>query len=231
MKDERAYLMEAEESEEARKILFKKLQNLRQQIKKLLDENESLPEDERLEIQEFNIDHATISQKENEAKNERDQQDKKMMEYIDAQTAMNRWIVEKCWNPLAVKGIKIRGMFLNIFVENYPLLPFKNQKYFQSIKLIRAIENSVARNDAFFAWRPIPTIELEKILAREPTMFELDSSEVSQYTSLITSLMGTSSHRFLDISPLHYQQLDVVTFHQMNLEKILIEVRNSLNFN
>lgn len=224
MKDERAYQMEAEESEEARKILFRKLQSLRQEIKKLLDENESLPEDERLEIQEFNIDLATTSQKEEEAKNERDQQDKKMMEYIEAQTSMNRWIVEKCWKPLAVKGTKVRGMFLDIFVENYPLLPVKSEKNFHSVKLIRAIENSVARNDAFLAWRPIPTIELEKILVKEPTMFELDSSDTNQYAKNVTALMGSSSHKYLEISPLHYQQLDVVTFHQMNLEKILIEV-------
>jgi hypothetical protein len=224
MKDERAYQMEADESEEARKILFKKLQNLRQQIKKLLDENESLPEDERLEIQEFNIDLVTTSEKEEEAKKERDQQDKKMMEYIGAQTAMNRWIVEKCWNPLAVKGIKVRGMFLDMFVENYPLLPVNNQKEVQRVKIFRAIENSVARNDAFMPWRPIHTIELEKILTKEPTMFELDSNDTNQYGKIVTPLMGTSSHKYLEISPLHYQQLDVVTYHQMNIEKILIEV-------
>jgi hypothetical protein len=55
-------------------------------------------------------------------------------------------------------------------------------------------------------------------------MFELDTKDKSQFDKIITSLIGSSSYRTFDISPLHYQQIDVVTFHQMKLEKVLIEV-------
>jgi hypothetical protein len=66
--------------------------------------------------------------------------------------------------------------------------------------------------------------ELERIFVKEPSMFELDTGDVNQFKELTTSLMGSSCFRFLETSPLHYQQLDVVTFHQMKIEKILVEV-------
>jgi hypothetical protein len=55
-------------------------------------------------------------------------------------------------------------------------------------------------------------------------MFELDVKDMMQFPKLTTSLMGTISHRFSNISSLHYQQLDVVTFHQMKIEKTLTDV-------
>lgn len=38
------------------------------------------------------------------------------------------------------------------------------------------------------------------------------------------TLMGTNTHKMIEISPLHYQQLDVVSFHQMRIEKFLVHV-------
>lgn len=158
LKSEQTYQMEARESEQTRKILFTKLRNLRAQVKKMLDENEKNVEDEKLEIQDFNLDLLTTSQKELEAKEERDNEEKKMMDYIEAQTAMNNWIIDQCWNPMEVKGAKLRGMFIGLFVDNYPLLSQEDGNQQRSIKLWRAIENSVAQQDAFLPWRPIPTM-------------------------------------------------------------------------
>ena len=67
--------------------------------------------------------------------------------------------------------------------------------------------------------------ELERLLIKEPGMFELDTQDKTQFAEVIKSLMGSSTHRFINISALHYQQLDVVTFHQMRVEKLLAEVR------
>lgn len=158
LKSEQTYQMEARESEQTRKLLFEKLDQLRSQVKVLLDENEAHTADEKLEIQDFNLDLVTTTQKEMEAKEERDHEEKKMMDFIDAQTAMNNWTVDKCWNPMEVKGAKLRGMFIRLFVDNYPLLAEENSGQMESIKLMRAIENAVARDDAFFPWRPIPTM-------------------------------------------------------------------------
>lgn len=104
LKSEQTYQMEARESQQTRKLLFGKLNDLRTQIKKMLDENEKNHDDEKLEFQDFNLDLMTTAEKDQAAKEERDQEEKKMMDYIDAQTEMNNWIIEKCWVPMEVKG-------------------------------------------------------------------------------------------------------------------------------
>lgn len=71
----------------------------------------------------------------------------------------------------------------------------------------------------FLAYR-----ELEKVLAKEPGIFELDVKDSSQFPKTINSLMGTNMHKKIEISPLHYQQMDVATFHQMRIEQFLINV-------
>lgn len=158
LKSEQTYQMEARESEQTRKLLFSKLATLRAQVRKMLNENEKNEDDEQLEILDFNLDLITTAQKEAEAKEERNNEEKKMMEYIDAQTAMNNWIIDKCWGPMEVKGAKLRGMFINLFVDNYPLLAEIDDRQLKRVQLMRAIENSVAREDAFLPWRPIATM-------------------------------------------------------------------------
>lgn len=159
LKNEEAYQMEAMESEETRRDLMNKIEKLRGQISRLLDMNEKLVEEERLPIENFNLDLKTKTQMELEAQNERDNEEKRMADYIEAQTAINQWIIEKCWDPMDVKGAKLRGMFVDLFVENYPLL--KNPEtddHLKKLRLMRAIENSVAQQDVFLPWRPIPTM-------------------------------------------------------------------------
>lgn len=158
LKSEQTFEMEAKDSEATRNMIFTKLNNLRVEVKKLLDQNEANPVEEQLEIQDFNLDIITTKQKEQEAKQERDQEEKRMMDYIDAQTMMNNWIIEKCWNPIEVKGAKLRGMFVNLFVDNFSLLPEPKNDQLEKIKMMRAIENSVAREDVFLPWRPISTM-------------------------------------------------------------------------
>lgn len=55
-------------------------------------------------------------------------------------------------------------------------------------------------------------------------MFELIVDDPTQFTKVIGTLMGTNTYKQIEISPLHYQQMDVVSFHQMRVEKFLIHV-------
>lgn len=59
---------------------------------------------------------------------------------------------------------------------------------------------------------------------KEPGMFELNTDDITQFSRIINSLMGTKTYSEIDISPLHYQQMDVVSFHQMRIEQFLIKV-------
>jgi hypothetical protein len=65
---------------------------------------------------------------------------------------------------------------------------------------------------------------------KEPGMFELSTEDMTQFPKILGTLMGTSTYKQIDISPLHYQQLDVVSFHQMKIEKFLISVSYDFTF-
>ena len=160
LKNEQNYKMEAKGSMETRNLLISQLKKLKDHIKNLLDENEANPVmEEKLEVQDFNLDLITTSQKEHQAKMERDQEEKRMLDYIEAQTQMNNWIIERCWKPIDVKGTKLRGMFVRFFVDNFPLMPhLKNDNRMKTIQFMRSIENTVARDDVFLPWRPITSM-------------------------------------------------------------------------
>jgi hypothetical protein len=59
---------------------------------------------------------------------------------------------------------------------------------------------------------------------KEPGMFELNTEDNAQFPKVLGTLMGTNTYKQIEISPLHYQQMDVVSFHQMKIEKFLINV-------
>lgn len=62
-------------------------------------------------------------------------------------------------------------------------------------------------------------------------MFELSTEDMGQFPKNPGSLMGTNTFKQIEVTPLHYQQMDVVSFHQMKTEKFLIGVKkSSLNF-
>lgn len=78
--------------------------------------------------------------------------------------------------------------------------------------------------ESFDGFKIFSCRDLEKILAKEPGMFELDTNDTDQFAKIFGTLMGTHMYKQIPISPLHYQQMDVVTFHQMRIEKFLINV-------
>jgi hypothetical protein len=66
LQTEQTFIMEVKESEETRKIVVEELEGLKRRLKLLLDQNESCSAEEKLEIQDFNIDVATTEQMQEE---------------------------------------------------------------------------------------------------------------------------------------------------------------------
>lgn len=63
---------------------------------------------------------------------------------------------------------------------------------------------------------------------KEPGIFELNVDDPEQYAKIQGTLMGTNTFKVFNISPLHYQQMDVVSFQQMRIEQFLTHVSNRL---
>lgn len=62
LQTEQTFIMEVKESEETRKVICMELDDLKGRLKVLLDKNENHPFEEKLEIQDFNIDGTTTEQ-------------------------------------------------------------------------------------------------------------------------------------------------------------------------
>lgn len=218
MKDEQKYKKEKETSESLRKDIILKVADLKQRLQVLLDTNEQKSEEEQLGIQDFNLNMCAKDNMIQSSLRECELEKQQAFEFIDAQSKINDWIIQSCWVPVQVKGAKLHGMFTQLTVENFPLMPEIMCSPSDKIQLLREIENSAALKDIFLPWRPIPTQELETLFAKEPEIGILDES-AKQFKRLMLTLIGSNTHKFIPISELHYQQLDVITFHQMQHEQ------------
>lgn len=218
MKDEQKYRKEKETSESLRKDIILKVADLKQRLQVVVDTNEQKSEEEQLSIQDFNLNICAKDNMIQISLRKCELEKQQTFEFIDAQSKINDWILRNCWEPVQVKGVKLHGIFTQLTIENFPLMTEKICSPSDKIQLNREIENTAALKDIFLPWRPIPTQELEKLFAKEPDIGVLDES-AKIFRRLMLTLIGSNSHTFIKISELHYQQLDVISFHQMQHEQ------------
>ncbi|GAB0093714.1 uncharacterized protein DMENIID0001_088880 [Sergentomyia squamirostris] len=205
-----------------RDSIMKDLDYLRREVGKLLDNNEICPEEEKLPIHEFNLDSSHVENMIKKAKRDRQDQISKMQEFIRAQNDITEWIRKSCWDQMTVKSIKVRGIFTNLFIENYPVLKLDGiwEKHLNQIRMWIRLEN-LSNSDKFLPWKPIQTTQLEYVLAQEPRILPLAKVKVDDGKSSRTPLAsGTSTHEFVTSKLPRYNQLEVVTFEQMHVERI-----------
>ncbi|CAB3997164.1 cilia- and flagella-associated 43-like [Paramuricea clavata] len=103
-----------------KKELRKELQQLRQQIMELIEENSTLPDLEKLERYEFNLD---------EEERQRlialgEQSVKQVREEIELENLAKMFlrdvIKKECWDSMVVKGRGVKGFHTPLVVTNYP---------------------------------------------------------------------------------------------------------------
>ena len=218
MKDEQKYKKEKEASETLRKDIILKFADLKQRLRVLLDTNEQKSEEEMLGIQDFNLNMGAKASMIQSSLQQCALEKQQAIEFIEAQSKINDWIIQYCWDPVEVQGVKLHGIFTQLTIENYSLMPEKKMSSDDTVRMLREIENTAALKDIFLPWRPIPTQELESLFAKEPEIGWMDEN-AKQFEPLMLRLIGSNTHKFIKISDLHYQQLDVITFHQMRHEQ------------
>ncbi|XP_031694958.1 cilia- and flagella-associated protein 43 [Anarrhichthys ocellatus] len=110
-----------EQYSETKKNLRKPIKELRDDIQEMMRENENLPDIERLEQQEFNLDveeqrrlEATVEQEVTRVRNE-----------IELEISAKRYISDvlrrECWDSKTVKGKATKAFYSKQQVRNYPL--------------------------------------------------------------------------------------------------------------
>ncbi|XP_059620690.1 cilia- and flagella-associated protein 43-like, partial [Phlebotomus argentipes] len=213
---------ERQKYQEKRDSILRDLDNLRREIGKLLDNNEVCPDEEKLPIHEFNLDSNHVENMIKRAERDRQEEIGKMQEFIAAQNEITEWIRKSCWDQMSVKSTKVRGIFSSLFIENYPVLQIDEiwEKRLSQIMMWIRLEN-LTNSDKFLPWKPIPTSQLEYVLAQEPRILSLEKVKVDDGKATRTPLAsGTSAREFITSQLPRYNQLEVVTFEQMHVEKI-----------
>lgn len=213
---------ERQKYQEVRDTIIRDLDDLRREIAKLLDNNETCSDEEKLPIHEFNLDSNHVENMIRKAEKDRQEETGKMQEFITSQNEISEWIRKSCWDQMSVKSTKVRGIFTNLFIENYPVLEMDGiwEKRLNQILMWIKLEN-LTNSDKFLPWKPIPTSQLEHVLAQEPRVLALEKVKVDQGMASGTPLAsGTSTRDFITSKLPRYNQLEVVTFEQMHVEKI-----------
>ncbi|KAM4675995.1 cilia- and flagella-associated protein 43 [Discoglossus pictus] len=112
---------ETDKFAEQKNSLKKGIKELRDTIQAMMRENESLPDIEKLDQQEFNLD--TEEQERLQAESEKEVlRVRKEIELENLSKQYLREIIKKeCWDSMAVKGRSIMAFHTDYEVKNYPL--------------------------------------------------------------------------------------------------------------
>ncbi|XP_065815859.1 cilia- and flagella-associated protein 43 [Labrus bergylta] len=112
---------ESEEYSETKKNMRKTLKELRDTIQEMMRENETLPDIERLELSEFNLDveeqrrlDAMVEQEVIRVRNEIEWE-------MLAKSYLRDVLKKECWDSMKVKGKAIEAFHSEHKVKNYPL--------------------------------------------------------------------------------------------------------------
>lgn len=142
-----------------RKSIFKKFKQIQKFVQQLLSKNLEGPEDEYLDIQDFNLDTELKETKWHENHGRCKQTKTYMEKLVVAEDQVSEWIKEFCWNTMRNQGQTLFGIFSEIWVENYVLLP-ENPKDLELANFIeehRILEEMMAHNEIFEPWVPKAT--------------------------------------------------------------------------
>ncbi|XP_017552052.1 cilia- and flagella-associated protein 43 isoform X1 [Pygocentrus nattereri] len=178
---------ESQQFAETRKSLKKSIKELRETIQVMMRENESLPDMEKLEQQEFNLD--VEEQKRLQAEGE--QEVIRVRNVIDLENLAKCYLREvlkkECWDCMKVKEKAIKAFHSEYEVKNYPMKerPAKELEELQRVETIRNIEqaesNLQQENLERLSKVPVEGEEEEEEEGHEADSLALAGSLSSQY--------------------------------------------------
>lgn len=210
---------EMQNNKQIRQEITLQMQILRKEIHHLLDQNEMRPEDEKLPIQQFNLNethHELLHQEAHSADLDTKQE---MLRLIEKEKSIQRWLMENCWQVMDVKSTLIKCIFWENCVENFSLLledPEMLSKLDKAVKRFK-IEQLI-NSDVFQPFAPINTNQLEKILSQEPRC--CGPEEIPKISKRTSEVLGTTTMNFVPSLFDRFTQMEVVTYQQCHMEEL-----------
>ncbi|NXN32215.1 CFA43 protein, partial [Nycticryphes semicollaris] len=204
------------------------IKKLRKTIQKMMHENEQVPDIEKLEQGEFNLD----TEKQERAQAEAEQEVARVREEIEMENLANRYLQDvikhECWDAMSVKGRAIKCFHMACEVKNYPLKEFSKEELEALEKVLRLQKIETA--DLKVHKNNLET-ESETVLSKEEGE---EAEEVAADGSASYCLVGSLSSQYGGDTSTLYRQWDLHTREQkvnqiVLLKDIIYKVKTAFN--
>ncbi|XP_010078588.1 PREDICTED: WD repeat-containing protein 96, partial [Pterocles gutturalis] len=203
------------------------IKKLRKTIQEMMHENEQVPDIEKLELQEFNLD----VEEQERAQAQAEQEVARVRKEIEMENLANRYLQDviknECWNAMCVKGRAVKCFHMACEVKNYPLKERSEEELETLEKVLRLKEIETANHQV---QKKNLEIESEIALFKE----EGEKAEVMTDDSASYCLTGSLSSQYGGDTSILYRQWDLYTREQkvnqiVLLKDIIYKVKTAFN--
>lgn len=210
-----------------KKALKNQIKELRNKIQSMMRENESLPDTEKLDQQEFNMD--LEEQERLQAESQREvARVRKEIELDNLAKRYLRDIIKKeCWDSMAVKGKSVAAFNTSHEVKNYPLKE-RSRKELEEIQRVLNLKRFEAADHQ----------ARKEIVELQPDVGPDDEEEAEEQENMGTgdawSLIGSQSDSYGGDTSNLYDQMELHTREQkinqiVLLQDIIYQIKEAFN--
>ncbi|EMP37621.1 WD repeat-containing protein 96 [Chelonia mydas] len=228
-KVQKAIKEEIKKFADKRKELKKGIKKLRKTIQEMMYENEQVPDIERLDQQDFNLD---IEEQER-LQVESEQEVAKVWKEIEmenlAKCYLRDVIKKECWDSMSIKGRAIKCFHAAYEVKNYPMKERSKEELevlerVLQLKKFESADFKIRKEIVEFQPQAVPPKEEGEKVEEEPVTDEAPSN----------SLIGSLSAQFGGDTSILYHQMDLHTREQkinqiILLQDIIYKVKTAFN--
>ncbi|XP_063784069.1 cilia- and flagella-associated protein 43 isoform X2 [Pseudophryne corroboree] len=206
---------ETQKYADQKKSLRKGIKELREKIQAMMRENESLPDIEKLNQQEFNLD----TEEQERLRAESEQEVERVRREIELENVSKQYLREiikkECWDSMAVKGRSIMSFHTEYEVKNYPLKErtVKELEDFARVLNVKKIESVDLKARK----------EIVEVQAKTGSEEEEEVEEETVKSQDITSLIGSLSDQYGGDTSHLYSQLEMHSREEKINQIILLQ--------
>uniref|UniRef100_A0A452IXL4 Cilia- and flagella-associated protein 43 n=1 Tax=Gopherus agassizii TaxID=38772 RepID=A0A452IXL4_9SAUR len=212
-----------------RKELKKGIKKLRKTIQEMMYENEQVPDIERLDQQEFNLDIEEQERLQAESEQEVARVRKEIEMENLAKCYLRDIIKKECWDSMSIKGHAIKCFHAAYKVTNYPMKERSKEELealerVLQLKKIESADLKIRKEIVEFQSQAIPPKEEGEKVEEEAVTDESTSN----------SLIGSLSAQFGGDTSILYHQMDLHTREEkinqiILLQDIIYKVKTAFN--
>ncbi|XP_051473058.1 cilia- and flagella-associated protein 43 [Apus apus] len=202
------------------------IKKLRKTIQKMMHENEQVPDIEKLEQQEFNLD----LEEQEKTQAEADQKVDRVRNEIEMENLANRYLKDvikhECWDAMHVKGCAIKCFHMAFDVKNYPLQK-RSEEELEALEKVLQLKN-IETTD-FKVQKKNTEIVCKPVLPKEGEKAEVTADDSASYSPI-----GSLSSQYGGDTSVLYPQWDLHTREQkinqiVLLKDIIYKVKTAFN--